>query len=178
METPKVVFPGAFNPLHDGHRRMAQLARGRFGHDVLLEVSAFNVDKPALDYIEIAERRDGIDGEFDLTCTSAPAFSDKATLFPGATFIVGTDTLERIVNRATTTTVMNYETWRWNASPATVFAFSRSDARSTDALAASMTSTCRPGFETLARACRNPNSGSIFHRRRSDRRSLIEITRD
>lgn len=96
IENPRLVFPGAFNPLHDGHRQMAHIAETRTGQPVLLEVSAFNVDKPALDYIELRARLAGVGDAFALTFTNAATFLEKSTLFPGATFIVGADTLERI----------------------------------------------------------------------------------
>lgn len=96
IDLPRAVFPGAFNPLHDGHRAMAQLAEQRLGTRVLLEISAFNVDKPALDYIEMHARQAGIASEYPLTFTNAATFIEKSALFPGATFLVGADTLERI----------------------------------------------------------------------------------
>lgn len=94
-EPPAVLFPGAFNPLHAGHREMVEVARELTGHEPLLEISAFNVDKPALDFIEMHERMAGLHG-FAYTFTNAPTFVDKATLFPNAVFMVGSDTLVRI----------------------------------------------------------------------------------
>ncbi len=96
VDSPAVIFPGAFNPLHEGHRLIAAIASERSGGDVLLEVSAFNVDKPALDYIAMAERSAGIVDEFPMVFTNAPTFQTKAALFPDTVFAVGSDTLERI----------------------------------------------------------------------------------
>ena len=50
------IFPGAFNPLHDGHRRMAALAGEMLSVPVAVEISILNVDKPPLDYAEIERR--------------------------------------------------------------------------------------------------------------------------
>ena len=50
------IFPGAFHPLHAGHRRMAQIAREWLGMPVQFELSVFNVDKPPLNYWEISDR--------------------------------------------------------------------------------------------------------------------------
>jgi nicotinamide mononucleotide (NMN) deamidase PncC len=93
---PACVFPGAFNPLHDGHRQMAAIAERRFGERPLLEIATINVDKPPLDYAAMAEREGGVGDEFQLAFTAAPTFVEKARLFPGTSFIVGADTISRI----------------------------------------------------------------------------------
>ena len=93
----QVIFPGAFNPLHDGHRAMARLAQQRLGKPVAYEMTLFNVDKPPLDFIELAQRLDAFADEV-LWLTRAATFLDKSQLFPGATFVVGADTLVRITD--------------------------------------------------------------------------------
>ena len=57
-----ILFPGAFNPPHWGHKRMAELAAERYGRPVTFELSITNVDKPPLDFIEIAERLEQLAG--------------------------------------------------------------------------------------------------------------------
>jgi nicotinic acid mononucleotide adenylyltransferase/nicotinamide mononucleotide (NMN) deamidase PncC len=94
--TPLAVFPGAFHPLHEGHRKMAVAAAALLGRDVALEISIENVDKPPLDFIEIADRLRQFTPDDAVWLTRAPTFAKKAQLFPGATFIVGADTIERI----------------------------------------------------------------------------------
>jgi nicotinic acid mononucleotide adenylyltransferase/nicotinamide mononucleotide (NMN) deamidase PncC len=93
---PLAVLPGAFNPLHQGHRKMAAAAAGMLGCDVALEISIDNVDKPPLDFIEIADRLRQFTAEDAVWLTRAATFAKKAQLFPGATFVVGADTIERI----------------------------------------------------------------------------------
>ena len=95
-ESPRALFPGAFNPLHDGHRRMAEKASQLLGGPVAFEISVANVDKPPLDFIEIDERLLQFDADQNVWLTRAPTFAEKALLFPGVTFVVGADTLERI----------------------------------------------------------------------------------
>ena len=90
------IFPGAFHPLHTGHRRMAEIASQILGVPVALEISIINVDKPPLDYIEIDQRLHQFPTEQPVWLTRAATFEEKSRLFPGATFIVGTDTLRRI----------------------------------------------------------------------------------
>jgi hypothetical protein len=92
----RVVFPGAFNPLHRGHRGMADLARQRFGMPVAFEISIVNVDKPPLDYTEMATRAQQFGPDEPLRFTRAPTFVEKARLFPGAAFVVGVDTMARL----------------------------------------------------------------------------------
>jgi len=87
------VFPGAFNPIHDGHRGMISSARDMLGQDVTLELSIRNVDKPPLDFLTMSER---CTDEFDLVFSNAPTFVEKSAIFPDSVFVVGLDTIIRI----------------------------------------------------------------------------------
>jgi nicotinamide mononucleotide (NMN) deamidase PncC len=89
------LFPGAFNPIHTAHRQMAEIAASRLGRPVFFELSITNVDKPPLDFIEIADRLQQFDKQ-NVLLTRAPKFVEKARLAPGCTFVVGLDTIERI----------------------------------------------------------------------------------
>lgn len=93
----KLLFPGAFNPLHDGHRRMMAIAEAKTGLTGAYELSVENIDKPLLDYAEIQRRLDQF--ERPLWLTRLPTFVEKAAQFPGATFIVGIDTLVRVADQ-------------------------------------------------------------------------------
>lgn len=92
------VLPGAFNPLHDGHRRMQKFAEVRLNQRVAFELSVRNVDKPNLDFIDIDERIKQFNTDA-YVLTNQPKFIDKARLLfkdAGGTFVVGTDTISRI----------------------------------------------------------------------------------
>jgi nicotinamide mononucleotide (NMN) deamidase PncC len=94
----RAIFPGAFNPIHRGHRRMIEIARQELGDPVELELSILNVDKPPLDFIEIERRLAGIGPGTTVWLTRSPTFEQKSRQFPDATFIVGADTLRRIAD--------------------------------------------------------------------------------
>ncbi len=98
-EPPRVIFPGAFNPIHEGHQQIIDSAKRHYDCDVILEVSVTNVEKHPLNFIEIDRRcRDIAPRAYVLT--NAPTFLQKSSLFPGCKFIVGTDTLIRIADPA------------------------------------------------------------------------------
>jgi hypothetical protein len=77
-------------------RRMTEIAQEILGVPVALEISILNVDKPALDYVEIERRLGQFPVEQPIWLTRAAKFDEKSRLFPGATFVVGVDTLRRI----------------------------------------------------------------------------------
>lgn len=92
----KLLFPGAFNPLHHGHEKMLAIAENKTGLTGAYELSVLNVDKPLLDYTEINSRLKQFKNPVWLT--RLPTFLDKARQFPDAHFIVGTDTMIRIID--------------------------------------------------------------------------------
>lgn len=94
---PEAIFPGSFDPLHDGHRAMQRIASRITGLPVAYELSLSNVDKPALDHAEIARRAAGLAGQ-RAWLTAAPTFVDKLAIFPGAVFVMGADTFVRLWN--------------------------------------------------------------------------------
>jgi hypothetical protein len=95
-ELDAAIFPGAFNPLHQGHRRLAAVAAARLQRPVAFELSVENVDKPPLTAAEVRRRLRQFVGLAPVLLTRAPTFRRKAELFPGRTFVIGYDTLERV----------------------------------------------------------------------------------
>ncbi len=96
----RAILAGSFNPLHEGHRRLAGAAADLLGMQVAFELSVTNVDKSALDETEVRRRLEQFRGYREVAITHAPTFLDKARLLPGRTFIIGADTALRLVDPA------------------------------------------------------------------------------
>jgi len=95
---PELIFPGSFNPLHSGHLAMSKLAQDKTGLGLVYEICVQNADKPPLSYHEIQRSFLQFDGHHDWVLTKAGKFTDKAALFPNSVFIIGADTLTRILD--------------------------------------------------------------------------------
>ena len=92
------LLPGSFNPLHDGHRRLAEAASRILDAPVTYELSITNVDKPPLAESEIRRRLAQFDDSESVAVTRAHVFYRKAALFPGCAFVIGYDTAVRLVD--------------------------------------------------------------------------------
>ena len=93
---PELIFPGSFNPLHDGHLKMRELAEKKTGMRATFEICARNADKPPLTFHEIKRTLDQFNENDSWVMTSAGRFSEKAEMFPNSVFIIGADTLVRV----------------------------------------------------------------------------------
>ncbi len=94
------VLPGSFDPWHDGHKKLAFAASDILGAPVIYELSITNVDKPRLAEDAMLRRIAQFAGSDTVAVTSAHLFADKAELFPGCTFVIGWDTVSRLVDPA------------------------------------------------------------------------------
>ena len=90
------VLSGSFNPLHEAHLRLAEVAAGLLNQAVVFELSVENVDKPPLAEVEIRGRLAQFAGNGAVVVTGARTFHEKAKLFPGCTFVIGFDTARRL----------------------------------------------------------------------------------
>ena len=90
-----LILPGSFNPVHDGHYQMLAVAEQITGKIGAFELTLRNADKPDLDYLSVQERLAKMTDRH-VWLTNQANFAAKAELFPGATFVLGTDTMARI----------------------------------------------------------------------------------
>ncbi len=94
---PELIFPGSFNPLHQGHLKMKEVAERKTGMDLYYEICIDNVDKPPLTFFEISNTINQFEND-SWVLTKAGRFIDKAILFENATFVIGYDTCRRLFN--------------------------------------------------------------------------------
>ena len=92
-----VLLPGSFNPMHAGHVLLARVAEELRQQPLAFEISVTNVDKPPLAADTVRHRLAQFAWKSPVELTRAPTFVEKSRLFPGATFVIGADTAERLV---------------------------------------------------------------------------------
>jgi len=94
---PFVLFPGSFNPMHEGHVLLARVAEEVRQQPLAFEISVTNVDKPPLAGETVRNRLSQFAWKSPVELTRAPTFLEKSRLFPSTTFVIGADTAERLV---------------------------------------------------------------------------------
>jgi hypothetical protein len=106
----RIFFPGSFNPIHDGHRHMAKDLARTTGEEPVFMVCTTHVHKPAMKATDVLERAAMFRAEAHVSRTENhprrtvvftegdPLFVDKLRAFPGCRWIVGADTLLRLLD--------------------------------------------------------------------------------
>jgi len=92
-----LLLPGSFNPLHQGHCNLLAAAEKITGLRGVFELSCANVDKPDTPEEEVLRRASAIK-DIPVALTFAPRFVQKAKRFPKTTFVLGYDTVERLMD--------------------------------------------------------------------------------
>lgn len=94
-----LIFPGSFNPLHDGHTQLLATAHSKYSAAVpAFEISVTNPDKAPIDEETLLKRLSQIPDQFGVIVSRAPLFSLKADLYGKVQFVVGIDTAIRILS--------------------------------------------------------------------------------
>ncbi|KAI0491629.1 hypothetical protein KFK09_025889 [Dendrobium nobile] len=95
----RIILSGSFNPLHDGHLRLMDIASSLCEGVPCFEISAINADKPPLEVAEIKRRVEQFkETGKTVIISNQPYFYKKAELFPGSAFVIGADTAIRLIN--------------------------------------------------------------------------------
>ncbi len=98
LSLPKdfALLSGSFNPLHQGHQKLADITEKLTGLPVLFELSIANVDKPWLDETTVLQRISQFIGYKPIAITKAAKFIEKTKVFDGCTYVLGYDTASRV----------------------------------------------------------------------------------
>lgn len=90
------LFPGAFNPPHEGHFGIADTMDNWAHLRVTFEITTDSAHKPALSVVEMLQRAKLLQGRSRLFTQGCPLFVDKAKRFPGAGLVLGADAMLRM----------------------------------------------------------------------------------
>ena len=93
-----VLLCGSFNPLHDAHRRLAEVAASLLGREPMFELGLVNADKAPIAEDEAERRVAQFTGYAPVLLTAEPRFADKVAWVRESVFVLGADTLARLVD--------------------------------------------------------------------------------
>lgn len=108
--TGTLIYPGSYNPLHKGHIELLKRAQLEISNStaesappIVFEIAAFNADKPPIAKEALEDRlkqfvSGSVDESWNVVVTKVPLFIEKARLFPNCSFVIGADTLTRLID--------------------------------------------------------------------------------
>jgi nicotinic acid mononucleotide adenylyltransferase/nicotinamide mononucleotide (NMN) deamidase PncC len=92
------LFPGAYNPPHDGHFAIASIASEIANKRVIHQVSIDSQHKPMLRPQDVLQRAKMLQGHDVVFSVSEPLFVQKAEHNPGIPIIIGADAALRMLD--------------------------------------------------------------------------------
>ena len=92
------MMPGTFNPPHEGHFGAAESFRHSQGRHVVFEIGTNPPHKKVPSVQDLLQRAKMLKGHDVLFSTDMPMYIEKAVQFHGMPFIVGADTMLRILD--------------------------------------------------------------------------------
>ena len=99
-----LIFPGSFNPLHEGHTGMVEAAaaslnaRGETIPGVAYEISVDHPDKGCLSRQEILSRVQQFRGISPVIVSRLPLYVEKSKFYPSCSFVIGADVCRKILD--------------------------------------------------------------------------------
>ena len=95
-----IILSGSFNPIHSGHRSLLEYVSALLDRNKYYEISIMNVDKPSLSIDELLLRIPNFSSDEKIIITNSSKFIDKVKIFPNTCFVVGYDTVVRILDES------------------------------------------------------------------------------
>ncbi|CAL9050977.1 unnamed protein product [Musa banksii] len=93
-----VILPGSFNPLHDGHLRLSEIASSQSCQNAYLCKHIFINSQSKYSFLMLAYFLLIFNPGKTVIISNQPYFYKKAEIFPGSAFVIGADTAVRLIN--------------------------------------------------------------------------------
>ena len=99
LPSKSIILSGSFNPLHDGHIKLLNVAKSITNLNPFFEISISNVDKKNINLNNLNYRINQFTNVGNLIITNSPTFEDKSNIFKESIFVIGYDTALRVMDK-------------------------------------------------------------------------------